>query len=154
MMFMSFLLNPIASHMYTMKAIQKLYLVKTQDNNMFLPKQSEKFKKKKAQRNKIMATLTPEQQADIKQNITPKIDICTSINLFLKSFFCCAYQDKWSKILEKGSEKIEKDFNIVRIVKTLRNLKYLITQHHEFDDKIKILMKNHEDHLIDMTQEQ
>jgi hypothetical protein len=63
----------------------------------------------------------------MEQNRIIKINKCQSLMLFLmKAFGCCIVQISqyrlW-RLYETGMEKIEKELDIVKIIKALRSLK-------------------------------
>lgn len=88
----------------------------------------------------------------IQNNRIIKINKLQSLKLFLmKTFSCCIFkfkQNKLKRLYETGIEKIDKELDIVKIIKALRSLKIF------YKDRVKkidrVLLNNHEENIIDI----
>ena len=68
--------------------------------------------------------------------------------LFQRVFLCCwkrvafPEENKLWRLYTQGQERIEKEFDIVKIIKALRNMKILLKREFERDQKLKIDVNN------------
>ena len=58
--FFAFLVGPVAEHSFLMKAIRKLYLIKTKNDHLFAKPVSEKAKSKDKKQRKVTKTFQKE----------------------------------------------------------------------------------------------
>ena len=78
------------------------------------------------------------------------------IILFIYSVFKCffyknCWKNKLKKLLEKGSEKLSEEVNIIKILKDLRDLKVII-KHSLMNPEIKFQIQHTEENLIDLDE--
>lgn len=69
----------------------------------------------------------------------------------MKAFGCCLIQIRQYKLwrlYDTGMDKIEKDLDIIKIVKAIRNLKIFYKSRVSKADRV--LVKNHGDNVIDI----
>ena len=121
----TFFLAPIAEHQFTLKAIQKLYLARTKDKNLFEEPAGKKSKYKQRKKVDLVKSMTREDNKVIRGNRPAKVSVWQSARLFFKNKISCitscccdpTADDKLYRLLEEGGERIEKELDIVRMIK-------------------------------------
>ena len=118
-------------------------MAKSKRSNLFSKPKNAKKLKKKEKNNKIVSDLTPREQDIIKKNQVIKISASQSLKMLLQSSIpCCEMDQKYLwKLYTKGQERIETEFNLVKIIKSLRNLKIFI-QNTSMDQETKFKVQN------------
>lgn len=130
MMVSQLALSGLSEHSFLLKAIEKLYMVKTAEKSLFTPSRKQTKKLKKIQNPKHVSALPPANQKDILMNKPIKFSLKQRASLYFRSICsaCCwrskANAKEW-KIYNEGAEKIEKEMNIVRIIRSIRFSKVL-----------------------------
>ena len=81
-----------------------------------------------------------------------KVSTCDSIGLFLQRIFCLS-GGKLGKLLDIGSERIDSEFDVVKIAKRLRYFKVILKEADIINDKIKTLAKSRGISVIDLSSE-
>ena len=131
----SILVGNISEFNFTLKAIQKLFQAKTNDDLLF--PQPKKIDGKGAKKKEKFAGLA--NSGDIKPKLSKKLSkirvikfsVWQQVKLYFMALFscfenCCKYKDNKLWILfTEGQERIEKEFDLVKIITSLRNLKIL-----------------------------
>lgn len=117
----SFIITPYASHMFTNKAVQKLYTTNSKIDGMIKPGKAHREK------NKLARELYSRHRAI-------KFDYCTRLCLFIKQSVSCilpesCYQKSDAeKMLDIGQEQMESEFDIVKIAKNIRTIKTILKE--------------------------
>ena len=126
----SFLVAPVASHAFNLKAISKLFLVKTQDDTLLPNRTNDKTKKKQMNEKHIKKALEKKLQNSFTNHRFIKFNLSQRFwLLFLENigqyFTCCLdlSQNKLYRLYSKGVDQIEKELDIVKILRGLRNVK-------------------------------
>lgn len=74
---------------------------------------------------------------------------CSSIILFFQRIFCCR-GGKLGKLIDEGSNRIDREFDVVKIVKRLRNLKIILKEVDIISDSLKAVVKSKGINVIDL----
>lgn len=88
--------------------------------------------------------LSQEQRLEISKNKIIKLSTGQSLHIYFAGILgklVPKVDTKLWKLYKEGQDRIEKDFDIVRIIKTLRNVK-LTLYNNLIDRKLKFLVKN------------
>ena len=89
----------------------------------------------------------------IKRNRIIKMSYCQVTSLFFANIFKDCYptinDNKLWRLFRQGQGRIDREFDIVKIIKNLRNIRIYMRQNH-FDPKTKILIANQRKNLIDI----
>ena len=135
-------LFPISQHMYYWIAIKRLFLARTSDQNLFLDEKKGKFRSRNEK--KITQYFNPEQfgiqnmllcrvKNEIQKHRLIRISLKDSILLFLHDrlvclqwFSCWKKKAQFQKLFKEGKLRIEKDLNIIKLVRNLKRLKILM----------------------------
>jgi cell division protein YceG involved in septum cleavage len=121
---MSGILYPIAEFSFKLKALQKLYLARTTSPEILLQPKS---KKRKSVRTPDGFKNT-EIEKEIQQHHQIKLSSINSFRLYLSRFYCRKKEGvnlKLSQLYETGTERLEKEMSLEKIIKNLRDLKTL-----------------------------
>lgn len=144
---LGFFVSPIAEHSFLLKAMRKLYKVHTDDETIFENPKSEKHSLKKFKHGVLAATLSQEKKMKISRNKKPKVSAWNSFRLFWQRLVCCCCTQecrggKLTKLLDIGGERLETEFDVVKIVRQLRNLKELMSEKKIWDNSLKFAIKH------------
>jgi len=157
MIVFGFFLFPISEHSFFLKAIKKLYLVRTEDNSMFLPNNDEKLAKFEKFKEKID---DPEVKEEVEKHRFARLKFSDSVKLYLANslgvLFCnCCWskKEKYQRLYEKGQEKIESELDIVRLTKNLRYMKILL-RNSLMSRRVKFDIMHQEKNLIDVSNDE
>ena len=127
------ILGPIAQFSFQMKAFKRLYLATTERDDLFKQSQSIKDKNKHIYDEDKHASIHHQKKKEIKKNKAIYITLKDYIFLFLsRTPFGCCFKFCWpkyqpfQKLFEEGSTKLEKEMDIVLLIKDLRQLKILL----------------------------
>jgi len=140
MLTLGLILFSISEHSFILTAASKLYLVRTTSEQIF--KQVDDYKSQIFLKSGILSNT---EQTEIKKHKFLKIDLKQSLRLFISKFCslnsrCCNMESdevkKLSKLYHEAEHKIYHDLNVVRLIKTLKDMKILIDSH-IMDKKIK-----------------
>lgn len=141
MLMFGFFLYPISEHSYITRATQRLYLARTQDGKLF-----EKITKddidSKEYAQKIDKSLLQEGNEDeekfrknIRKHRVIKISFWDNLKLYITKDWSWEIwgklwpkKDKLAKLYEKGQDAIESQLNLLKIMKSLKNIKILMRQ--------------------------
>ena len=143
----------ISSHSFTVNAIKKLFYVQIKNKHIFkknTKKDAHSCGIKKYVSNDIKKSLCHPNSIH-KCGIEEQIDIHRYASLTLKSniklFFINLWNDyvkeslkienKLTKFFEKGQDKVEECFNVVKLLKDIKFLKVFNTVKHNIDLKTK-----------------
>ena len=97
-----------------MKLIQKLYLVKTSDEEIFKKPKNDRVCENQSKNNNIKKL---------------KISLANRIIMSLGCLRETKQTEKLKKLRKMGTELIEKEFDIIKLIQTIRNIKeYVRTQ--------------------------
>lgn len=121
-----FILYPISEHSFHMKAIKKLYIAKTSNESLFRKSKSKCKKSKKDSKNAMVQTL---------QHKSINVTLFQSSSLYLRNtlaeYFPILFEKRTQlqKLYEVGTEKLDHEMNLVKIVKNLKFLRILMKKH-------------------------
>lgn len=98
----------------------------------------------------------------MKIHVPAKISTCESIRLFFKRqlsclLSCCgdlSAKDKLYRLLEQGEERIEKEFDVIKHIKSFRNLMILMKESNMLDDRLKLRIANLGANVIDLDNDE
>lgn len=134
-----FFLFSLSEYSFHMTAIKKLFLARTTDSAI--------FGNKKAHRNKyLQKDLLPEDTPkEIKEELAKHKYVEIRNGDWIRTYFarvlyvpqCCfPRRDKFIRLYEKGQDRIDTDLDIVKIMKSIRNMKILM-RNSFMDDETK-----------------
>ena len=98
-------MSKLSEFKFNIKAISKLYLAKTVDDNLL---QKSKNFKEFQKKTKLEKNLTPRLQDQIKHDRTIKFS-----NLQLFKLFVCCGKSKEKRLYNKGISKLTKDLDLL-----------------------------------------
>lgn len=129
MIVFGFFLFSISEHSFYLTALTQLFYARTSDENMFKSKRTSKY---------LNRELIPESTSrHMKDEILKHryIDIKTKywVKLYfarvMGGCFCDKFfkrKEKFVKLYERGQDRIEAELNIVKIMKSMRDMKILM----------------------------
>ena len=132
-----FIVGNFSEFNFLIKAIQHLYKAKTTDDGLFpMPRQA----KRKGKRLKELATTPYHKLRNIR---VIKFSVSQTFKLyFMTSFPClekCVFpKSKLWRLISKGKQRLEEEFDIVNIVTGLRDLKNLTETLEDESTKVKL----------------
>lgn len=152
----TFLIAPISEHSFLMKAISKLYLAKTDDRDLFESKKPEKHQKYRLKWSSVSRRLSEKDKSQIAKNREPKLRFCDSLLLFLSQFPCCCNltEPAYQQLYDTGTERMDKELDVVKILKRLRNLKILLEEQQILSRQLKFKIKHSGQNVIDLTRKE
>lgn len=122
-----FFLAPWSEFSYSLKAIQKLYNVKSKKPSEFRKTKSQKYLDKMK---KLDVRITKrEDRIKMKQVYLGKINTCDQLSLFVREIFNCFpdnilhARDQMSRWFMIGKARFEKEIEIIKMLKSLRRTK-------------------------------
>lgn len=127
MVVFGFFLYSVSEHSFYLTAFSKLFFARTKDQGMFKTKRSSKYLNKD-----MIPSETPQNLRDeiLKHRF---IDLKTKywVKLYITRIFGCPNpffkrKDRFVKMYERGYDRINTELNIVKIMKSLRDLKILM----------------------------
>ena len=142
------IIGPFASHSFKLKAIKKLYFAKTCNESIFTKKEQNIQNIKSEDENYI--------QNEIMKHQVIHYNIKDSVLLYLaKQIKCLSFKSIWSneqkfiKIYDIGSNKMNKEFDIVKIIKKVRQMN-LLMKNLFMTKEVKQLTQHHKKNLIEI----
>ena len=141
----SYIASSISEHLFTLKAIQKLFTAKTSDEKLF-PNPTKAKAIKKYQKNIDSLKDHPKLQKNVTKNRVKliKFSYWQQFKLFIMKFFsccgsCCEFdKNKLWKLYSIGNSRIEKEFDIVKILTSIRNMKIMMKKDMDQVQRYKI----------------
>jgi hypothetical protein len=133
MLTLGLILFSISEHSFILTAASKLYLVRTTSDELF--KQVDDYKSKVFLKSGILSNT---EQTEVRKHKFLKINLKQSLRLFVSKFCKIESEEvkKLSKLYHEAEHKIYHDLNVVRLIKTLKDMKILLDSH-IMDNKIK-----------------
>jgi len=122
----SFYLGSWAEFQYYLKAIQKLYNVKTKYSDQFAGDSNKFMKKINKIKDRLKDSADLERMSQIRVG---KLNTCVQLKIFVKWLFGCLSEnpkeakDSATRYFVIGLSRFERELNIDKILKTLRNVK-------------------------------
>lgn len=142
---MSFFLTAWAEFRFFMKAISKMYFVKTAKKDLFYKSGSSKYMKKKTKLQNRMKNL-PDELKKLSELSVAKLSSCQTIMLCFNYFFCCITNaleegvefklDAASRWFVIGKDRLKKELSLMRLLKSMRFLKAITLQNKETKAKV------------------
>ena len=129
MIVFGFFLFSISEHSFYLTAVTKLFYARTMDEHMFKGKRTSKY---------LNRDLIPESTPrEMKNEILKHRYIDIKTKYWVKLYFarllgnCCCTQffkrkTRFMKLFERGQDRIESELNIVKIMKSMRDIKILM----------------------------
>ena len=129
MFIVGIIVYPLSEFSFYLKAMSKMYLVQTSTKNLF--KQSQTFKKPR--KHKIPARFkgTPVETEALKHHFI-KLSFRQKFALFFKNLACWFRKDPFKKLYGLGTEIIEKDLNIEKLIRSYKDIKAMLKEHREW----------------------
>lgn len=126
-----FFLFSISEHSFVMTASQKLFFARTQDGGLFL--QNEEPNSKYLNQANFPGDTSKREMDELKKHRYIDVSLADNIMLYFSRIFgvvcsnCCfSKKFKLQKLYEEGEEKLSNELDIVKILKTLRDMKILL----------------------------
>ena len=136
-------ITPLSEHSFTMKALSQLFLARTTDSDLFakpdVPKNKEKVNKNKWKSMKVaidQKICPKEMEAEVNRHYPIKLSFYMNTRLFcLKRFgilscYCLSSRadafQRLKRLYDNGSDRLEKELSIERVMKNIRDMKILI----------------------------
>lgn len=153
----SVFLLPLSEFSFKLKALNKLYLVRTTSPEII----GDAIKFKKMKMTSKMKTKTPDgfKGTDIEKEVENHYPIKLSMGKRLRLFFlqstirsCLSKTDinkKLTKMFQTGTQRLENEMSIEKILRSLRDLKILIKKKFR-DEEQRFLIKYSHKNVIDV----
>ena len=147
-----FFLFSISEHSFHMTAIKKLFFVRTRDETIF---GTSKTSRVRFLDKNLIPTDTPK---EIKDEIEMHRYIDVKNIDWIKTYFArvmwcpkCMFtkRDKFLKLYEKGQDRIDTELDIVKMMKSLRNMKILM-RNSFMDEEVKYQITHSKKNLINI----
>lgn len=123
--FLIFLIAPFAEHAFLTNAMSKLFVAKSSDKSLFQPKKS--YSKKQKKIDSFISKLPDHQQAFYSDFSRIRLKTSQIIKHFIKTWticgFCFRSKSKVDKLYSMSEERIEKEMDIVCLIKNIRTFK-------------------------------
>ena len=156
-------LLPVSEHLFILGATKQLFLANTEDDSLFLekkhPRISRKTKTPKPPPEDKLTRLSTTRQRSIKKHRYIKLRTRDKVLLYLSNKLgrcfprsCWPERKKFTKVFEKGAERIDQELNIIYFMNNLRNLKILLKNSLMKDPEIRMKIKHDEKNLIDLDE--
>jgi len=145
---------PISRHSFYLSVIKTLYMANTSESDLFADS------KLVSKRSQLPDSFPKEEQDEyskvIQKHKVIKMKLLDSIRLF----FCqgclgklnCGFwknRDLFVKLQKEGTDRIDKELDILRLIKNLRNMKILL-RNSIMDDKAKFWVNHSDKKIIDL----
>ena len=146
----SIFLSSVSKHSFVLKAVKKMYLGRTGDQRLF------KQKKKKWERGDGYDS--PDRiKKEIDKHRKIRVRLVDSLKLFWANsrFGCCCSPKLWKnvhkfkKLYRVGENRIEKELNIVKIMKNIKDIKICL-RNSIMDDRTKYEIRHSNKKVIDL----
>ena len=145
-----FILSPISTHSYIGKAISLLYMARTKNDKLFHEKKSSKAEKKRIKANTLRNNISNDERRALEEQRQIKISLCQSLEVFFRYNLLCCFKrcrkkSQIEKLYDKGADMLEKEMDMVKLIKDLRNVKAYFKKHvieKELSNLIKFSGKN------------
>jgi len=105
--------------------------------------------------------LKKQLRRELKHHRIIKISTCNQISILFKNIFNSCIErvsfpreNKLWRLYEDGQDRIDKEFDIVKIIKSLRNLKIFIKRQFLFDKKLKVEISNQGNNVINLDSDE
>ena len=146
MLCFGFMLYPISEHSFHIKAIKKLFIARTKDEKLFVRKKAKSKKQRKDEADERV-----QQLAHKAINVSLGSSSLLYILNTFTDYFGCLFKKrtKLQKLYEIGSEKLEGEMNIVKIIKNLKFLRVLMRKHLA-DEKLQFEIRHDPKNVIDL----
>ena len=148
------LLSPISEHSFFIKAISKLYLARTKDNSLFADRKSKKAQQKLKKNQKVSKTIDLKEAKSFSRNRVIKFSVRQKVNLYFQNMFSGCFNpndDKLWRLFSQGQERLEKEFDAVYLIRSLRNLKVFMKDQF-LNMQLKLKLKNHNANVIEIEE--
>ena len=152
MIVFGFFLFSISEHSFYLTALTKLFFARTSDGDMFKSKRTSKYLNRE-----LIPESTPRHMKDeiLKHRY---IDIKTKY--WVKVYFarilgdCCCNcmfkrKDRFMKLYERGQDRVEAELNIVKIMKSLRDMKILM-KNSMMDKQVRYQIRHSEKNILNL----
>ena len=143
-----FFVAPWAEHIFNLKAIQKMFLVKSKTRSQFKRSKSDANTKREHRKGQKIDT-----NNDSPSYFIGKVSLCQELFLFMKSLLCGIGQESKDTVIRWfaiGQEKLETEFDVLKILNTLRKVKLISKQ----TDHSKREVLTDKRNLIDLDSEE
>ena len=164
MLLSGFYLYSISEHSFVIKALQKLFIARTSNKRLFkapkTKKQLQKLEKLVSQEHSKgnlteSVKLEELQQKHYEIRLSTKDSTVLYFNNLFASVGCkcldrCTNQSRLQKLFEEGNDRLEKEFNMVKLIRNLRNIKILM-KNSFMSEKIKYEIKHSDFNLINLS---
>lgn len=138
--------SKFSEHNFIIKALQKLYLVRTRDQDFLMVPQSKHAWSKKKKSDKVAKMLDEQERDLLKINKVIKFSFCQTFQLFFMRLLCLCQSgrrdSKQWRLYEEGQECLKRDFNLVKIIKHIRNASMLAKSAFKGKETQKFRLKN------------
>lgn len=118
--------GPLFALNYILEFVKRIYFAKTEDDSLLEEDTSERAQKNKQRIEGLAATMTEEEKAQLLKAKQMTFSSSNYYKLAIAEYFPClkSYREtKLYKSYEKGAEQVEKDMDIVRMVRSIKALK-------------------------------
>lgn len=155
MIVFGFLIYPISEHSFTLKAAKKMFLARTTDETLFVsrPQDFEKI-------NDAKEFFSKRTAAEIGKHRKIRVRTFDNFSLFMANFLGCLCPiskwpkiEKYRKIYDETTDRIETELNIVKIIKNLKDIKILMKAS-LLTPELKQQIRHNERYLIDLEDEE
>lgn len=142
---------PWSEFKFLTKAIEKLYLVRTRSRFVFRKSEADKHNNRLSH----IKSTAKAYNDNASQIRIGKLSVCASLQLFIKENFCCCLfwcvdepqklSDRTQRWYRLGTERLEKELDVIKLIRHLRDLRVLTKEMRHEDDlkyRLTVMGKN------------
>ena len=131
MIITAFILGGYTEHSYIIKALQKFYMAVTNDDDLFKRTNSIKRLKKLHKDKNKLKSFDKKDVKILKRNRLIKLSSFQVFKLLIMNYVKCFKlnrENRLWRLYEDGQERLEKEFDVVKIIRSIRNLKIFMNE--------------------------
>jgi len=108
MLFFGFFLQPISEHSFLLQAIKKLFLARTNDDDLFLDKNTKLTQKINSKNSVNRSNCNQKLEKEVKMHRVARVKLWDSIQLYASTTFCCFCLKPYSNERKMKVRKLSK----------------------------------------------
>lgn len=150
-----FFLFSVSEHSFIMTASQKLFFARTGDDKVFV--ENSKSASKYLSKDKYPDDATKHEINELDKHRHIKIHLVDNIMLYFSRILgvfcskCCfSKKDKLQRLYDEGEDKLSMELDIVKILKTIRDMKILVKGTLMNDEDTKFQVKHAPKNILNL----
>lgn len=147
MLLFGFIIFPISEHSYVLKVAKKLFIARTREVQLFKPDPRQNIEVK-ALSEKVKKELDLHRAIKLHKKDNICLYLSNRLGRFFPSFIW-PKKSQFQKLYNKTRDKIERQLNIIKLIKNVRNQK-VISKNSILTDMLKQQLKHCEKNVIDL----